>query len=88
MEMACYLNHSNYSNNSNGYDENTYHMYIQNLVEINKNLRSQLENLYKLLKVKLKFEQSERLEKLLDELEIMKTSLSFSMQKQTNIVSN
>jgi hypothetical protein len=66
--------------------------YIDNLQEINKNLRDQLELLYKLIKIKIKVElanmnQSYKLENIINELEILKTSLSFSMQNQNGIVS-
>ncbi len=68
-------------------NENPEEIYENNLQVINKNLRDQLEYLYKLLKIKLKIEGNQRLENILDELEILKTSLSFSMQKQANIFS-
>ena len=85
LELECYLNYSTNSNDMK--DDATIDKYTKNLLEINVNLRSQLENLYKLLKIKLKFENCERLDKLLDELEILKSGLSLSMQKQTVIVS-
>jgi hypothetical protein len=65
--------------------------YIENLLSINKNLRGQIEFLHKLLKMKLKTEMisdGTRLEKILNELEIIRSSLTFSLQKQTEIVSN
>lgn len=61
--------------------------YVINLQQINQNLRDQLELLYKLLRTKLKMEGNSRLENILNELEILKASLSFSMQKQAGIVS-
>ena len=63
--------------------------YIENLISINKNLRDQLEMTYKLLKLKTKEEKSEkmnRLENLVNEMEILKTSLTFSLQKHTEII--
>ena len=62
--------------------------YIDTLIAINKNLRDQLEITYKLLKLKIKTEPSEkinRLDILINELEILKTSLTFSLQKQAEI---
>jgi len=64
--------------------------YIENLITINSNLRNQLELLYKLLRSKIKIEyfcENSRLENILSELEIIKTSLSFNMQKQSSLVS-
>jgi len=61
--------------------------YIENLIQINKNLRDQLDYTYKLLRTKLKIDENSRLENILNELEILKTSLSFSMQKQSYIIS-
>jgi hypothetical protein len=66
------------------FDDNQY---ISNLIEINKNLRDQIEVLHKLLKMKLKMECNTRLESYIDEMEILKTSLSFSLQKQSNVFS-
>lgn len=79
-------NSNNFNNSNSELDQNI--LYIQNLQEINKNLRSQLDHIFKLIKMKLKFDCNERLDSILDELEILKTSLSFAMQKQSNIVSN
>jgi uncharacterized membrane protein len=67
--------------------EKDVYSYIENIQEINKNLREHLEMVYKLLRTKLKIESNSRLENILNEMEILKTSLSFSMQKQSNIVS-
>ena len=64
--------------------------YIESLILINSSLRNQLEILYKLLRTKIKieyFEENSRLENLISELEIIKSSLSFNMQKQSGIVS-
>ena len=88
--------------------------YIENLIEINSNLRNQLEQMYKLIRTKIKIEynsnfidnnsisnsafnktqnfnnnyyECNRLENILNELEILKTSLSFSLQKQSSITS-
>lgn len=63
--------------------------YIESILEINKNLRNQIENLYRLLRIKIKMELEEnsRLENILNELEILKTSFSFNIQKNSNIVS-
>lgn len=66
---------------------NNCNEYVESLIEINKNLRSQLELLYKLLRTKLKFEENRKIEKFLDELEILKTTMSFNIQKNSNIVS-
>jgi len=63
--------------------------YIENLLSINKNLRDQLEITYKLLKHKTKDEKSEkmnRLDNFLNEIEILKTSLTFSLQKHSEII--
>lgn len=63
--------------------------YAENLIFINKNLRDQLEISYKLLKLKCREEENERmfrLDNLINELEILKTSLTFSLQKQTEII--
>lgn len=70
--------------------DNYENEYISNLQRINSNLRNQLDYMFKLLKIKIKMEENSsisRLENILNELEILKTSLSFSMQKQANIVS-
>ena len=61
--------------------------YLRNLQEINKNLRSQLDYMYKLIRMKLKLDSSERLKKIVRELESLKMSLDFTMQKHENIVS-
>jgi hypothetical protein len=64
--------------------------YIVTILEINSNLRNQLELMYKLLRTKLKMEglsENSRLENILNELEILKTSLSFNLQKQSSLVS-
>ncbi len=64
--------------------------YIENILHINCNLRNQLEQMYKLIRTKLKMEinsENSRLENILNELEILKTSLSFNLEKQSNIVS-
>jgi hypothetical protein len=64
--------------------------YIENILDINCNLRNQLELMYKLIRTKLKLEinsENSRLENILNELEILKTSLSFNLQNQSNIVS-
>ena len=64
--------------------------YVDNIIEINKNLRNQLELLYKLLRTKLKLDnlnENTKLENIINELEILKTSFSFNMQKQSNIIS-
>jgi len=63
--------------------------YIEVLISINKNLRDQLEITYKLLKLKVREENSSamsRLDNLLNEMEILKTSLTFSLQKHTEII--
>jgi hypothetical protein len=63
--------------------------YTSNLLKINKNLRDQLENCFKLLKLKTKENNNiafNKLENLINELEILKTSLTFSLQKQTEII--
>ena len=46
--------------------------------------------MYKLLRTKLKMEglpENSKLENLLNELEILKTSLGFNLQKQSSLVS-
>ena len=63
-------------------------VYVRNLQEINKNLRSQLDYMYKLIKIKLKLDKNERLEIILSELESLKMSLDITMHKHENIVSN
>lgn len=63
--------------------------YVENLISINKNLRDQLEITYKLLKLKINEEKSEkmnRLDNFLNEMEILKTSLTFTLQKHTEII--
>ena len=63
--------------------------YVENLMNINKNLRDQLELLYKLIKTKIKVDcvSHNKLENIISQLEILKTSLSFNMQNQTTIIS-
>ncbi len=61
--------------------------YVESIIEMNQNLRSQLEILYKLLRTKLKIEDNTKLENILNELEILKSSLSFSMLNHSNLVS-
>jgi hypothetical protein len=61
--------------------------YVQSIIEMNQNLRSQLELLYKLLRTKLKMEDNTKLENILNEFEILKSSLSFSMLNHSNLVS-
>jgi hypothetical protein len=59
--------------------------YVTNLISINKNLRDQIEKLHKVLKMKLKIENNTRLDSYLNELEILRSSLSFTLQKHNNL---
>jgi hypothetical protein len=62
--------------------------YIDCLVTINKNLRDQVETLYKLLKMKIKTEgNNTRLNTYIEEMEILKSSLSLNLEKSSLIVS-
>ncbi len=61
----------------------------ENLIYINKNLRDQLEITFRLLKLRIKEGKNEtfnKLDNLLNEMEILKTSLTFSLQKHTEIL--
>jgi hypothetical protein len=63
--------------------------YIDNLISINKNLRDQIETLHKLLKMKLRTEyRDSKLVLYIEEMEILKTSLSLNLEKYTKTISN
>jgi len=69
--------------------------YINTLISINKNLRKELDSTYKLLKMKLRCDNGtkndpniEKLKNIIEELEGVKVTMIFNIQKVNDFMSN